>query len=142
VTSPPRTTTIMLADDDREFTSAIAVRLEHVGYTTMVAHDAYTALSLAVHHAPDLIILDIGMPAGGGFSVLERLRNGDVPTRPPVIMISGDNSADSRATAHAFGAYAFMSKPIESGDLIRTVQSALRGTDKTHSEHGMETARC
>jgi DNA-binding response OmpR family regulator len=118
--------TILLADDDVSLTSALSARLHALGYHTLIAHDSYTALNLALKNDPDLLILDINMPAGDGFSVVDRLRQQRSHVTAPLIVVSGDNSADRRRSAYEHGAFGFLSKPFASGELVKLVRQALR----------------
>ncbi len=119
--------TILIADDDAPFTSALSTRLSKQGYKVVVAHDGYMALDAALKNKPDLLILDINMPAGNGFSVLERLRNREdnAVSQTPLIIISGENTPNLRATAHRYGAFTFLGKPFESALLVKSVRQAL-----------------
>ena len=118
--------TILVADDDKAFTAALSTRLSKLGYHVVVAHDGYMALDAALKHAPDLLILDINMPAGDGFSVIDRLRKRDeVSHTIPLIIVSGENSAARRTEAHQHGAFGYLTKPFESGELVSMVRQAL-----------------
>ena len=124
--STEATHTILVADDDKAFTAAISARLTNLGYHVVVAHDGYMALDAALKHSPDLLILDINMPAGDGFSVVDRLRKRDeVSHTVPLIIVSGESSAVRRSEAHRHGAFGYLSKPFESGDLVTMVRQAL-----------------
>ena len=86
----------------------------------------YMALDAAIKHTPDLLILDINMPAGDGFSVIDRLRKRDeVSHTVPLIIVSGESSAERRAEAHTHGAFGYLTKPFESGELVKMVRQAL-----------------
>jgi len=118
--------TILVADDDQAFTTALSTRLSKLGYHVVVAHDGYMALDAAIKHNPDLLILDINMPAGDGFSVVDRLRKrDDVSPAVPLIIVSGESSQERRVAAHEHGAFGYLSKPFESGDLVKMVRQAL-----------------
>lgn len=61
---------ILIVDDDQDFLRALALHLKGKGYETVAATDGVTAISVALEQKPDLILLDIGLPAGDGFTVL------------------------------------------------------------------------
>ena len=65
---------ILIVEDELEFAELVKARLEMVGYEAAIAVDTYSGTSLALKEDYDLIVLDLMMPAGGGFSMLERLR--------------------------------------------------------------------
>jgi DNA-binding response OmpR family regulator len=66
---------ILIIDDDRHLVMGLTARLKGNGYKVMSASDAISAISVAVTQAPDLAILDLGLPAGDGFVVLERMKS-------------------------------------------------------------------
>ncbi len=120
-----RTKRILVADDDVDFAKALGNRLKSKGYEVIVALDGYQALDFAVKHDPDLLILDINMPAGNGFSVHERLRNRARMGMKPLIFITGEDGDWVERAALDHGAFGFMRKPINSEELTRLVRTAL-----------------
>ena len=68
---------ILIVDDDSELRMALKLRLQANQYDTVSASDGYSAIALAQKERPNLIILDLGLPAGNGYSVLKRLRESD-----------------------------------------------------------------
>src|SRR3984957_20424812 len=66
--------TVLLIDDDNVFLLAIGVRLKAMGYTVYAAKDAVNAISAVRKNNPDVIVLDVSLPAGDGFMVAERLQ--------------------------------------------------------------------
>ena len=81
-------TKILIVDDDSDIRRGLNVRLQANGYEVLFAADAISALSVAVKERPDLIILDIGLPAGDGYVVMERLQNYPALACVPVIILS------------------------------------------------------
>jgi DNA-binding response OmpR family regulator len=118
--------TIVVADDDIRLVKAIATRLEAFGYRVIQATDGYSALARAVEHKPDLLILDIHMPAGDGFTVQERKERLPEISHIPVIYITGDKSAEPRKLARQYGAFALLHKPVDKYELLDIVDAALR----------------
>lgn len=117
--------TILVADDDPAIGAVLRPRLEAQGYAVFLAHDGYSAIDRAAHLDPDLLILDVNMPAGDGFSVQARMRKIPDLAQTPVIYLTG-SSADTidRSAANA-GAFAVIHKPFETADLLATVHEAL-----------------
>ena len=73
---------ILVVEDDAKIAAALRIRLESVGYQVVSAGDGFSGLKMTMTHRPDLILLDIMMPVGMGFSVAERLKDlglGDIP---------------------------------------------------------------
>lgn len=116
--------TILVADDDLNMLAALTVRLEAEGFQVVRVQDAYQAIEQANRHRPDLLLLDINMPAGRGFSVQERLANIDM-AGTPVIYITGEQPGRIDKSAEAAGAFAVVHKPFETEELLETVREAL-----------------
>ena len=116
---------IVLADDDEGLVRALRVRLEYAGYAVSTAYDAAGALDLAEKLDPDLMLLDIHMPTGDGFSVQERFEQMHPSTRPPVIYITGDDDPIVNLTGDIVGAFAIVSKPLDFADLRVLIEQAI-----------------
>jgi DNA-binding response OmpR family regulator len=91
----------------------------------LFAEDAISATAALVTERPDLLILDLGLPAGDGFVVMERLQKNDRLANIPVIVLTGRELADNRDRALQAGAAAFFQKPVEDGALLFAVRKAL-----------------
>jgi DNA-binding response OmpR family regulator len=79
---------ILIVDDDPDIQSILKTVLEREGYAVVSALDAMQGPMLARRESPNLIILDIMMPAGGGISVFQRLRQNTLTTAIPIIIYS------------------------------------------------------
>ena len=117
--------TILIADDDERVLKALMLRLGEVGFKVITATDGYSALALATKHKPSLLILDINMPAGDGFSVQERMKEIPGMTTTPVIYVTGDKSERLDDVAKRLGGYAVIHKPFHIEELIDTALSAM-----------------
>ena len=91
----------------------------------LFAADAISALSVAVKERPDLIILDIGLPAGDGYVVMERLQNYPALACIPVIVLSARDAANNKQRALEAGAYEFFQKPADMGRLLKSIRAAM-----------------
>jgi len=116
---------ILIIEDDRKIALAVALRLKSSGYEATIAYDALTGVSTAVKLKPDLVLLDISMPAGDGFAVAERIQS-LVPTRTPIIFLTASKQPGFRERAQELGAAAFFEKPYEPDELIAAVFDSLR----------------
>lgn len=116
---------ILIADDDRGILTALSVRLKSYGFDVLTAMDAYQALSLAQEHAPDLVILDVRMPAGEGTSVQERMQKLTSLATTPVIYLTGDKSPETAATARELGAFDIVYKPFQEQTLLSIIDRAI-----------------
>ena len=79
---------ILIVEDDPDVRRGMHVRLQANHYDTFFAADGMASIAEARKHMPDLIILDLGLPAGDGFSVMERLKANDSLSLIPVIVVS------------------------------------------------------
>lgn len=115
---------ILVVEDDRDLRLGLAVRLRDNGYEVVFASDGVTATSVARKEQPDLIILDLGLPGGDGFVVMERLKMLLPTAHTPVIVLTARNPAFEERALKA-GAVAFFQKPVESEALLAAIGSAL-----------------
>ncbi len=115
---------IQIIDDDPDLVLGIGIRLRSAGYLVVIAQDATMAQTIANREQPDLILLDLGLPGGDGYTVLERLRANFNTALAPVIVISArDHSEADRALSS--GAFAFFQKPVENDVLLQAIEAAL-----------------
>ena len=122
----PDPQTIIIADDDKDLLKALTLRLWNEGYEIVTATDSYNALSLAAESKPDLLILDVNMPAGDGFSVHERLQSmGEDFKDTPVIYITGDKSPRLEQIAEDHGGIRLFHKPFQLEELLTTIKQVL-----------------
>lgn len=120
--------TILIADDDAGLLRALSVRLESAGYHVVGALDAVQAVSVARRSAPSLLILDVNMPAGDGFTIHERIQSIDPLRGVPVIYLTGERSSRTTGGAKDMGARAILYKPVDTDHLLTAVAEALGST--------------
>ena len=118
---------ILVMDDDQKIVLALAARLRSAGYEVLTASNGLKGLLVAVEESPDLLIMDIWMPAGMGFSVAQRLQ--DMHITIPIIFISGSRLEGIRDMADELGAVAFLEKPYDAEELLNTVADALKARE-------------
>ena len=112
---------ILVVDDDADIREALRALLELRGHRVAEAPDGATALQLAEANKPDIVILDIGLPAVDGFEVAERLSS--LPgTTPFVIGLSGFAQDKDFARARHGGFDAYLSKPAGVDELLRLIE--------------------
>jgi CheY-like chemotaxis protein len=116
---------VLIVDDDPVTRSVLHSALTAENFTTVIAADAICALVQARTAKPDVILLDLGLPAGGGFLFLERLRRFPQLAVIPVIVISGQDRASNEPRALAAGAMAYLPKPALHEDVVYAVNCAL-----------------
>jgi DNA-binding response OmpR family regulator len=125
---------ILIVDDDPDMLQALQVRLKASGYDVHCAEDGIGAISEARKRTPDLIVLDLGLPAGDGFVVLDALKTNLDLSSIPVIVLSGrDRRANEERVLNA-GARAFLQKPVQSNEFLAVIRQAL---DEKHQKPEM-----
>jgi DNA-binding response OmpR family regulator len=116
---------ILVIEDDPDIRLGYQVLLRSNNFDTFFAADGMTAISEGRKVQPDLILLDLGLPAGDGFVVLERLKTNLQLAMVPVIVVSGRDIAASRDRALKAGAKAFLQKPWDDHELLSTIYRLL-----------------
>ena len=116
---------ILIVDDDADLRTALRVRLRANRYETVSAVDGYSAISQAYKEKPDLIILDIGLPAGDGFVVLDRLHKNPELADIPVIVLTARDPESAERKSLEMGACAFFQKPADNGALLGVIRARL-----------------
>jgi len=123
-TAPTSTKKVLIVEDDRKIAMALSLRLQAAGYETVIAADALTGVSLAVKSVPQLVLLDISMPAGNGFTVAERMRNA-LSTPVPIIFLTASKQPGFRDRARELGAVGYFEKPYEADALLAAVRGEI-----------------
>ena len=118
---------ILIVEDDDDVSKGLRVIFRANNYITVVAGDAVTAVSQAKSESPDLILLDLGIPAGDGYLVMERLGNIESLASIPVIVFTAREEAGHRERALEAGAKAFFQKPVEPTEMLAAIRLILEG---------------
>ena len=121
--------TVLLVDDDNTILLGTGVRLKGMGYSVYTAKDAVSAISVVRKCEPDVVVLDISLPAGDGFLVAERLQNLVGSAATPIIFMTASDSPTLRERAMKLGAVGFLKKPFDATSLADTIESALSPGD-------------
>jgi DNA-binding response OmpR family regulator len=116
---------ILIVDDERDIVKAVMIRLQGAGYEVVTAFDGAQGVFMAHKEKPDLIILDIRMPAGNGFSVAQRLKRSMHTFTIPVIFLTGSPEKNAEKKAMALGARFYIKKPYDPEELLDAVKRAL-----------------
>jgi DNA-binding response OmpR family regulator len=112
---------ILIVEDDADVRLGYHVLLKANGYDTCFAADAFAAIGEARKNNPDLILLDLGLPAGDGFVVLERLRALTQLAVIPVIVVSARDAHANRERALKAGARGYVQKPWNDSELLSLI---------------------
>lgn len=116
---------VLVVDDDQDLIRGLGVRLKANGYGVAFATDAVQAIAAARREKPDLILLDLGLPGGDGYLVMDRLKSMSGTSMTPVIVLSARDPLTNRDRSVKAGALAFLQKPVDNGALMATIRRAL-----------------
>lgn len=114
---------VLIVENDHDIARAIALRLRANGYQTLIAPDAYHATRLARKQTPNLVIMDVYLPAGDGFRVHETI-NGMPGAPVPVIYVTGARGGDVAEKALALGARRVFAKPLDMDEFMSAVRES------------------
>ena len=114
---------ILIVDDEPQILRFLEPALEASGYAPLHADTGRKALHLAANSAPDLVILDLGLPDMDGKEVLARLR---AFSKTPVIVLAARDRAAEKIAALDLGADDYVEKPFAIGELLARLRVALR----------------
>jgi CheY-like chemotaxis protein len=114
---------ILVVDDEPDILLLHRLNLESAGHEVLLAADGIKALDRVEADRPDVIVLDVMMPALDGWGVLDRLMG--QPAAPPVLVVSAKSAQEDVDRAIACGAAAYLAKPFEADTLIAAVESLL-----------------
>ena len=126
--SPPRGL-VLVADDDPVMRLLMRQMLTQVGLDVIEAEDGVQALASYKHSGPDLVMLDVDMPAMDGFAVCREIRHQEAGGTVPIIMVTGGDELEAVTRAYEVGATDFISKPINWPILGHRVLYVLRASD-------------
>ncbi len=117
---------ILVADDDKDLVTALSIRLGAAGYGVVGAHDGEEAYNIAQEKKPDLIILDVRMPSGGGFSSIDKMKHSLTTRNIPVIFLTAFDDNEMREEASKLGAAAYFRKPFDDADFMAAIEKILK----------------
>lgn len=116
---------ILIVDDDEELVKILSFNLNIEGYTVSTAFDGMSAVMRAHKDKPDLILLDIIMPGGDGFNVMEKLNISTKTCTIPVIMLSGIPKDELGEKALEAGVQNYFTKPFDMEELMNHIKGLL-----------------
>jgi DNA-binding response OmpR family regulator len=116
---------ILIVEDENVQLTTLARGLKSAGFEIVAARDGLTAISTARKEQPDLIVLDLGIPAGDGFVVMQRLQMLINTGTIPIIVLSSRTPVGNRDAALKAGAIAYIHKPLDMPLLLKAINDAL-----------------
>ena len=116
---------ILIIEDDRDVLLGLSIRLKANGYSVVGATDGATGMMAYRREMPDLIILDLGLPAGDGFKVMEWMSRMH-PVLTPIIVLTARDPVSNRQKAMSAGAMAFLQKPVDNDELLAAIRAGVK----------------
>lgn len=116
---------ILVCDDEFDFAKVVTNRLKSKGYEVVIAVDGVQSVAAAHREKPDLILLDIKMPAGGGRSAYENLQTSSDTMSIPVIIFSALPPSQVKEQAEQLGASDYITKPYEPEELLSKIKKLI-----------------
>lgn len=123
-------TSVLIVDDERAMVGMVAALLGEDGYDVVTAYDGEAALRRHAEEAPDLVILDRGLPKMSGDDVCRRIR---AASSTPILMLTGEKGSDERARLLDLGADDYLEKPFSKKELSARVRALLRRAPATRA---------
>ncbi len=140
---------ILIVDDNYQIVRNLKWRLEAHNFDVSVAYDGYECVHLAKLELPDLILMDIKMPIGGGLWAFETLKGMADTSKIPIIFNTEFPSTEVRKLVMEMGAEDLIWKPFKSDVVIEKINTALsykmiipddqRVSDSAYSQDSLET---
>ena len=122
----PDRITVLLADDDASDRMSLRDLLQSKGFVVLEAADTVEAVSQAVNHHPDLIVLDVEMPPEDGYVVCRRLREQASTREIPILMLTCHGFPTERVQGLRAGADDYVVKPCDNEELLARIENLLR----------------
>jgi len=116
---------ILVIEDNIELSVLISDLLKSKGFAVVCCEDALQGIAFTHSQKPDLVILDLMLPAGGGLHVLETVKLSDRTKNIPIVVLTASKDEKHRAVATDHGVEAFLEKPYDPDILIETIQKIL-----------------
>ncbi len=129
---------LLIVEDDARLLEAIAACLEMENYEVMTARNGGDALLRIAETIPDLIVSDIMMPRGDGFSLVKNLRLNPRTDLIPVVFLTAKDGRANRLNGIRAGVDAYLTKPFEPEELVATIKNILTRVSRTHTRDALD----
>lgn len=116
---------ILIVEDEEALARMIGWQLEAAGYEVELATNGTAALQYASAYRPDVVILDLRLPDIHGYEVCQQLRKLYHPWVVPILMLTALNQPIDQLRGFAHGADAYLTKPCEMSELLKTINLLL-----------------
>ena len=120
------TATVLVVEDERKLRDLVRSYLERAGFTVLSTESGAEAITMATAAAPDLMILDLGLPDVPGETVARELRAATATANTPILMLTARSAEEDRIRGLELGADDYVTKPFSPRELVLRVQAILR----------------
>jgi len=128
---------VLVIDDEPQIRKFLRIGLESQGYDIISAADAREGIVRCADSAPDLVILDLGLPDRDGMEVISEVRGW---SRVPILVLSVRSGEEEKVAALDLGATDFVTKPFGMAELLARVRALLRDRPRDEAEAAVHTA--
>src|SRR5947209_5209007 len=118
--------TVLVVEDERKLRDLVRSYLERAGFTVLTTDSGAEAITMAMTSAPDLVILDLGLPDVPGETVARELRATPGTGSTPIVMLTAKSAEEDRIRGLELGADDYVTKPFSPRELVLRVQAVLR----------------
>jgi DNA-binding response OmpR family regulator len=118
--------TVLVVEDERKLRDLVRTYLERAGFTVLTTDSGAEAITMALTSAPDLVILDLGLPDVPGETVARELRAAPGSGSTPILMLTAKSAEEDRIRGLELGADDYVTKPFSPRELVLRVQAILR----------------
>ena len=126
--------TVLIVEDEKSIVDILRFNLQKEGYRTLEAYDGAAGLKLALEENPDLILLDLMLPAMNGFEVCKTIRDKGYST--PVLIITAREAEKDKILGLDLGADDYITKPFSIRELMARVKANIRRADMVSQSAG------
>lgn len=131
---------LLIVEDDARLLEAIAACLEQENYEVMTARNGGDALVRVAETIPDLIVSDVMMPRGDGYSLVKNLRQSPRTDLIPIVFLTAKDGRANRLNGIRAGVDAYLTKPFEPEELVATIKNILTRVSRTHTRVALSAA--
>jgi CheY-like chemotaxis protein len=117
---------ILIVDDNKDAADSMALSVQLAGHTVCTAYDGEEGLQLAFGFAPDLVLLDLGMPGLNGFEIAQRIRRETWGQDLTLIALTGWGQEQDRRRTRDAGFNAHLTKPVSPSELLKVLATAMQ----------------
>ncbi len=121
---------ILIIEDEYDAAKMLRKRVEDSGYEAIVVYDSDSGSRAVKSEAPDLVLLDLMLPAKGGDTVLAEMKNDPETQNIPVIIITGVIDDRVKETLFKMGVSGYLEKPYDPEELLSSIKNTLKKTEK------------